>query len=444
MKHRFFAKAALFGLSLGGALLTAPAALAGEGSPASIDENEAVRLQAEALELQQGGPASAPAFGTIGSAVQIETSEGETQATLVIGFQRSRPGKTREANGIKTVSTVTDSYSVTASAPLGKNGNPSIFDIDKLGDGTSIEVKGVRYWGSARFRNNDDPNSMQRIDNNRTGRCIYGESDKWAARQGDYRKAQKANTGFRTALAAALDKAQNQYDPALRQVADSAEGDVKELAIALFSCIGAAENPTLASAEDYTLASERAAIRSLRGSGLWFLGVSGKVSRTNYEYVVQTPLAGADISHTNYRLQAFGGKVFASGRVSANASFGYTRTHKPNDPVKLCEPNGIGAQIACFEGPLGAPVRADRYTLAGEVRWKLPLPMISRNAAIGFAPRVSYELESKSTLIELPIYFAPAKGKSALTGGLRMGYDTKSDDFAIGLFIGVPFSIFYD
>ena len=429
------------------AILGNPAAVnaqaASGGAVGSSIEQQAVELAAEALDIQTGATTNSPAFGTLANSIQIETDGDDTNATLSLGFHRTRPVRTKHNGTSFDVTTVTDSLTVTVSAPLGKGGKPSLFDFDKLGDGTSVEFKGVRYWGSAHFLDNEDPAGMQQIENRKIGRCIYGESEKWAAKQPDYAKAQKTNLQFRNELSSALIANQGQYDPALRVVTGSPDVGAKGLATELLSCIGAAEKPSLGSADDYITPSDAAATRKLR-SGLVFLGMSGTVARTNYEFVVQSPLGKDDVSHTGYKTQVFGGYIFPSGKVSFAGGFAYARKYKAADDVQLCAPNGVGSQIACYTGPLGAPTRTNRYTFSGEIRWRLPLPMLSKDAAIGLAPRVSYEIKSNSALIELPIYLAPAKGTTTLNGGVRVAYNTGDKDFAFGLFVGVPFSLFFN
>ena len=429
------------------AFLCSPAAANAQNANSAATETsveqQAAKLAAEALDIQAGATTNSSAFGTLANSIQIETDGDTTNATLSLGYHRTRPIHTKRNGSSLDVTTTTDSFTVTVAAPLGKGGKPSLFDFDKLGDGTSIEFKGVRYWGTAHFLNNEDPAGMQQIENRKIGRCIYGESEKWAAKQPDYAKAQKTNLQFRNELSSALIANQGQYDPALRVVTGSPDAGANGLATELLSCIGAAEKPTLGSADDYITPSDAAATRKLR-SGLVFLGMSGTVARTNYEFIVQSPLGKDDVSHTGYKTQVFGGYVFPSGRVSLAGGFAYARKYKAADDAQLCEPNGVGAQIACYTGPLGAPTRTNRYTFSGEIRWRLPLPMISKDASIGLAPRVSYEIKSNSALIELPIYLAPAKGTTTLNGGVRVAYNTGDKDFAFGLFVGVPFSLFFN
>ena len=61
---------------------------------------------------------------------------------------------------------------------------------------------------------------------------------------------------------------------------------------------------------------------------------------------------------------------------------------------------------------------------------------------VAFAPQVTYRFEDNNVGVEVPIYLVPDKdGK--LSGGMKAVYNSKGDEFAVGLFVGVPFSIFY-
>jgi hypothetical protein len=155
------------------------------------------------------------------------------------------------------------------------------------------------------------------------------------------------------------------------------------------------------------------------------------------------PLANADVSLTGYKFETFGGVISRSGLVSGIASFSYGRSLTPGDDVHLCEPRGVGSQIQCFTGPIGPPIKTERYTIAGEARILAPLKGALKGNSVGFAPRASYEIKSNAWNFELPIYLASDEKKN-LNGGIRFAYDTGKKDFAFGLFVGVPFSIFYN
>lgn len=178
--------------------------------------------------------------------------------------------------------------------------------------------------------------------------------------------------------------------------------------------------------------------------GVWYLGLNGTLARSNYGYLTQTPLTKSEVSKTKYKVQGFGGWIFPSGNASLTGWFSYARTFTPGEDVELCAPNGVGSQIQCFTGALGAPVQSDRYTVGGEARVLFALGRSADSAKIGIAPTVSYEVKSDAFYLELPVYLAPAKDGKRLNGGVRMAYDTSKDDFAIGLFVGVPFSIFFN
>ncbi|MFZ1367373.1 hypothetical protein, partial [Sphingorhabdus sp.] len=60
----------------------------------------------------------------------------------------------------------------------------------------------------------------------------------------------------------------------------------------------------------------------------------------------------------------------------------------------------------------------------------------------------SYDIENKAFAVDVPLYLFP-DNKGALKGGVRFGYTNTKDalgkrdgDFQLGLFFGVPFSIF--
>ena len=342
------------------------------------------------------------------------------------------------------MTSATDSFSLVVTAPLGDNGDPSVFDFHHPGNDTSVELKAVRYWGTVRFDRNDDPYGASVTSNNSQGRCIYGEAQKWALDQNDLAAAEEIHLQFLTAIADNLRKSQGLYDIALQKVADEGAKTIKPLALALESCIGIVNPGALASSAAYRTPDEARAISGSRAGGLWFLGLAASFSRAKYKFVTQAPLANSKVSHNNYEAKAFAGHVFGSGNLSLSGSVAYGRSYEPGASVQLCEPNGVSSQLACFTGPLGPPARTDEYIGAVEVRWQLALSGLGNGTFLGIAPRVSYELKNNSALIDVPIYFIPSRDTKSLNGGLRFGYSTADKEFGIGLFVGVPFSLFFN
>jgi hypothetical protein len=418
------------------------------------DENEAQSasdVKEQAAVIVAGGPSSSSTFGNLARSINIETSDSETTASVSVGFDRSHPLGSGIANGDGSTRFrfATDSVGIVATAPLGKNGKPSLFDFDKLGDGTSLAISAVRYIGSVNYRPANDPRSLPALQARLQNRCIDTQSTLWIGSESKDDPSKEALARLVvTELRAKVDRMYLERGAApefaLGELAKSEDARIKALAGAmLLHCVEVENNkiPPAGMLATYGTDEEKAAKQDGGPRGLWFFGGRAKIARSNYEYLVQAPLSKTDVNLTGYKVEAFGGRVFDNGRKSLTGSFAYSRAYTPQDEIQLCEPNGVGNQIACFTGPLGAPGKASRYIFAGEFRWLVPIGGLPGDPSIGVAPRVSYEINSDAALIELPVYFAP-NGKKALNGGLRFAYDTGKDDFAFGLFVGVPFSVF--
>ncbi|HVR92101.1 MAG TPA: hypothetical protein VHG29_13555 [Novosphingobium sp.] len=403
------------------------------------------QIKKQATDITAGGPSSSSTFGNLARSIQIETDGDDTTASISLGLDRSHPlgqGR-RNSDGSTRFSFATDTLNVTATAPLGKGGKPSLFDFDSLGDGTSLAISFARYVGSVDYFPANDARSLPALQSRLQSRCIDARSIVWVSGEaaGDPSKETLARL-VATELRAKIERTKLELghgpDLALPKLAQSDDPKIKALAAYLLKqCVEVPDDllPTYGT-------DEEKAVRPAGGpNGLWFFGGRGKLTRTNYEYLVQAPLAKSDISHTGYKVEGFFGRIFNSGRTSLTGSFAYSRSYRANDEAQLCGPNPVPGQLSCFTGSLGAPVKNSRYTLAGEMRWLLPLGSAEDAPNIGLAPRVSYEFKSNAALFELPIYFAPNEDK-ALNGGLRFAYDTGKDDFAFGLFVGVPFSVF--
>ena len=84
-------------------------------------------------EGTQGGTSSSSTFSTLAPAFQIETSGDDTNATVSMSFSISSPEEPKTLpNEATTLTFGTTTANIAASAPLGKNGKPSLFDFDRL------------------------------------------------------------------------------------------------------------------------------------------------------------------------------------------------------------------------------------------------------------------------------------------------------------------------
>ena len=90
-------------------------------------------------------------------------------------------------------------------------------------------------------------------------------------------------------------------------------------------------------------------------------------------------------------------------------------------------------------GPGGPPVSVENGLISVESRHRF---VFGKDQHIGLAPQATYRLEDDSFSLELPVYLTPDKNGN-LNGGIKFGYNTKDDDVAVGLFVGVPFSTLF-
>ncbi|MEQ1538501.1 MAG: hypothetical protein ABL928_06210 [Sphingorhabdus sp.] len=435
----FFVKAAM---ALG--TFTSPALA--ESSSTGTDA-----IKATAQSGTTGGTTSSSTFGTLAQAFQIESTGEDTTATVALSFNLSEPGQSRSLDTAPTKLIFgTTAVQISATAPLGKNGKPSLFDFDKLGDDTSLKFGLSHYWGAVNYIPASDANGIPARTSRLTRVCIAAESERAIANasQQERAKMRKDGDNFREDLNQKL-AASATLSPqaALETIADQIPPTetspfAKTLVLKCIEGIGGALDGTKKSlVTEYGTVADKANVDDWNASGLWFIGGNGKVARANYEFIDQIVFNKRDFSRTNYKIEAFGGHISRNGKSSWQGSLSYVRSYKPQDDINLCQPNGVGAQILCLTGAAGAPAQKNRYTAAIEYRHLFTLQTLG-GSSLAIAPRISYEAKSKGALFDLPIYFAPDKSKG-LNGGFRVGYDTAEDDLAFGLFVGLPFSLFY-
>ena len=110
----------------------------------------------------------------------------------------------------------------------------------------------------------------------------------------------------------------------------------------------------------------------------------------------------------------------------------YRREHgyKASDDQLFCDPAQTGGPLVCQKLAGGPPTKDDKDIITLEAR---------RNwGSVGLAPKISFDLESDVTGVELPVYLVRNKD-GQLTGGLVVGWRNDRDDVTVGVFVGTPF-----
>ena len=106
---------------------------------------------------------------------------------------------------------------------------------------------------------------------------------------------------------------------------------------------------------------------------------------------------------------------------------------KAADSQIFCNMANSGDQLTCQQLPGAPPADNDKDVITLEARrsWK----------RAGIAPKVSFDLETDVTGIEVPVFLAPNED-GQLTGGLVFGWRDDNDELTLGLFVGVPFKMY--
>lgn len=191
----------------------------------------------------------------------------------------------------------------------------------------------------------------------------------------------------------------------------------------------------------------RPMLRSVMPGNVYFVGGEVTANQTDFDYLDQPSFTMQSVSKFGYSGTLFGGLILPSGQTSFTGSFTYSRKYKAADSITLCQAINAVPQTQCITAPGAAPSNRTRAIASLEIRHAFPVD-VGEFARFAVAPEFSVDLKSDAYSIDMPIYLM-GDGKGKLRGGVRLGYlNTKKaaggreDDFSLGLFVGVPFSVF--
>lgn len=169
---------------------------------------------------------------------------------------------------------------------------------------------------------------------------------------------------------------------------------------------------------------------------LWFFGASGSLGDEDFSVLNRNDFLVETVSRNPWEVKGYAGLIGPDLNWSARASIAYGSSFEAAEDAEFCQME-MDDEPDCITGPDGNPIRdnSGRVALEGRVLFDL-----AKGNGIGFAPEVTYDLEEEDWIVEAPIYFSPNK-EGQLTGGIITRYESDDNDFSVGLFIGVPFSV---
>jgi hypothetical protein len=157
-------------------------------------------------------------------------------------------------------------------------------------------------------------------------------------------------------------------------------------------------------------------------------GATITIDHDDHDYLDATTLKDRSEEKTSASLKAF--VTIQPLRRQQFFEFSYKRSisWEDQDEVILC-PAG-GGVLTCKKGAGGPPSKTERDLVSAEYRQGF-----GKNFALSF--KLSYDARNDVTGADLPLYFVK-DGNGGLSGGVRFGWRSDTDDTMAAIFIGAP------
>ncbi|NKB38357.1 MAG: hypothetical protein GKR93_14540 [Gammaproteobacteria bacterium] len=163
-------------------------------------------------------------------------------------------------------------------------------------------------------------------------------------------------------------------------------------------------------------------------------GVRIEGGNEKFSFLVPANLTKSSADETPYAISINGGRIF--GKNYVGGGYRYERGYKAQKSIQVCQPlANASTTTSCESGAFGSPLEQERHNVYAEWRFKLP------NEKIAFSPRVTVDLEEGEYGFDMPIYLTTTE-KHGLSGGVRLGWSSESDDVTGTVFFGSTFKYF--
>lgn len=424
-----------------------PAQLAEAEAHAALDRATAAQNEKAATFMGEGAPTDRAMAGFGKPALSFTTEEGETEASVAFSFDLASTEPVEEtgdaAGGAKFYKLTRKKLSIVATAPIEQDSDASsLFKGDSLVNGTRLKLSysqlSNKLGNGAGARSFIEP-ALEA--------CLLRQSTIWRQKyEGTTSEVSSYVERVREYANRKEGSAPNTrgYEIALRTIGRSESADKIE-GFVYTNCVPGSNGEHFgehgALVREYTgFGDEYAALFYDERSALKFWGVDASVGKDKYQYLDSTAFEKPELSRTSWEVGAYAGLINWDSTFSVRARGVYGRTWELPDETETCETFGTPPTQHCLSGPDGQPVKNDKGLVSVEAR---KLVTLTDKTQIAIAPQVTYRFEDDILGVEVPVYLSPDEdGK--LTGGLKFAYSSKGDDFGIGVFVGVPFSIFFE
>jgi hypothetical protein len=404
----------------------------GEKAVARVAAESGNDAAGEVMSL--GSPNSRPAAGYSSANIQFTSEGGETTLSLAFGLDLESYNPPETDADYFSVSRTRLSF--VASAPIEKGGKEAgLFASDSLVSGSKLKFSISRFSTKVGSGKGAGPELSLAYRN-----CVNRNAIAWAKGQSDPGTASAAAEDFAARKSSELAwKSDGVNFDRIMEAAAKDPGVGKFVANACHPGNGDLK-------DEYDLVKsyggDAAGFRRRflpDNAKLTFMGLDASMGRDDYSYLDRTNFKLLSQPRTSWEVGAYYGWIGSDLTSSLRARVVYGQSYKDKDEAEICRTVSVPAGDECIKGPDGAPIR-ERTGLASVEGRKLVT--VDDKTQIAIAPQVTYRFEDKNVGVEVPIYLVPDKdGK--LSGGIKAVYNSKGDEFAVGLFVGVPFSVFY-
>ena len=412
-------------------------------------DQESVKIVAEVADAQEvsdrkiverQGPSERSGFSSPASYFQISTETGTTEVSLAISRDIAST-RVDKKDPLRRTSTSTR-FTIQGFAPVDKNGGDSFVNISEPLDGARVKLSLVRYVSN--YTLSEKAILQARAVLNRAiQNCVTASVAAWQA--GEPKEKRELAEKYLKAFIPATEGTGVRAESELRTINGRNEykdlpADLRDACVVGATASGPHNNGQIIEqyGEEGQVDSGTRAVTS--NAPTYFYGLEGTANYKTYSFLDRSGFKLDEEGKAGYQIGAFVGYISGSGAYSLRAGVSHAQKYTAKDPIQFCRPASVVGQSECLSGPDGAPGESKSNLISFEAR-KLFAFKSGFLADIGVAPELSYDIDSGEISIDFPIYLAPNKDNQ-LNGGVRFGYGSEKNQFAFGLFVGVPFSLF--
>ncbi len=170
-----------------------------------------------------------------------------------------------------------------------------------------------------------------------------------------------------------------------------------------------------------------------------FFGIEGTVGLSRFDVLDRSNFRTSDNDKVGFDINAHYGWIFNNADTSFRIGAGAARSFEPQENIQFCRTVVTTNSQECIEGQDGQPVRENTSYVEAGLRHVLSRKK-DGSPSLAIAPVVSFDVKETDFQFEVPLYLQRSD-KGGLDAGVRAIYSTRKDEFAFGVFVGIPFDL---